>query len=127
MPADGQAKPKHYKELLVWQKGMVLARLVYKVTMKLPAEERYGLTSQMRRAAVSVPSNIAEGQARRGTSEFLQFLSIAEGSLAELDTQFRERTFRNREKLQELARPSPCLPFSNVGWHRNRSSPHLRG
>ena len=87
MPADGQAKPKHYKELLVWQKGMVLARLVYKVTVKFPAEERYGLTSQMRRAAVSVPSNIAEGQARRGTSEFLQFLSIAEGSLAELDTQ----------------------------------------
>ena len=87
MPADGQAKPKHYKDLLVWQKGMVLARLVYKVTVKFPAEERYGLTSQMRRAAVSVPSNIAEGQARRGTSEFLQFLSIAEGSLAELDTQ----------------------------------------
>lgn len=86
MPADGQVKPKHYKELLVWQKGMVLARLVYKVTAKFPAEERYGLTSQMRRAAVSVPSNIAEGQARRGTSEFLQFLSIAEGSLAELDT-----------------------------------------
>src|SRR5437899_11735051 len=87
MPADGQVKPKHYKELLVWQKGMVLARLIYKVTMKFSVEERYGLTSQMRRAAVSVPSNIAEGQARRGTGEFLQFLSIAEGSLAEMDTQ----------------------------------------
>src|SRR5438045_1905445 len=62
-------------------------KLVYKLTMRLPAEERYGLTSQLRRAAISVPSNIAEGQARRGTNEFLQFLSIAEGSLAELDTQ----------------------------------------
>ncbi len=87
MATNGQVKPKHYKDLLVWQKGMVLARLVYKLTVKFPTEERYGLISQMRRAAVSVPSNIAEGQARRGTSEFLQFLSIAEGSLAELDTQ----------------------------------------
>jgi four helix bundle protein len=105
MPADGQAKPKqeapgrekqtasaqpkpkHYKELLVWQKGMNLAKLVYKLTMRFPAEERYGLTSQMRRAAVSVPSNIAEGQARRSTNEFIQFLSVAEGSLAELETQ----------------------------------------
>jgi len=82
-----QAKPKHYKDLLVWQKGMTLAKLVYRLTIRFPPEERYGLTSQMRRAAVSVPSNIAEGQARRGTNEFLQFLSIAEGSLAELDTQ----------------------------------------
>jgi carbamoyl-phosphate synthase large subunit len=82
-----QAKPKHYKELLVWQKGMVLAKLVYKLTMRFPAEERYGLTSQLRRAVVSVPSNIAEGQARQGTKEFLQFLSHAEGSLAELETQ----------------------------------------
>src|SRR5580658_2279131 len=82
-----QIKPRHYKDLLVWQKGMNLAKLVYKLTVRFPSEERYGLTSQMRRAAVSVPSNIAEGQARRGTNEFLQFLSIAEGSLAELDTQ----------------------------------------
>jgi four helix bundle protein len=82
-----QAKPRHYKELLIWQKGMRLAKLVYQVTQSFPAEERYGLTSQLRRAAVSVPSNIAEGQARRGTSEFLHFLSITEGSLAELETQ----------------------------------------
>jgi four helix bundle protein len=82
-----QPKPKYYKDLLVWQKGMNLDKLVYKLTMRLPSEERYGLTSQMRRAAVSVPSNIAEGQGRRSTNEFLQFLSIAEDSLAELDTQ----------------------------------------
>jgi four helix bundle protein len=86
-PVTDQLKPKHYKDLLVWQKGMVLAKLVYQLTQKFPREEQYGLISQLRRAAVSVPSNIAEGQARRGTNEFLQFLSIAEGSLAELETQ----------------------------------------
>ena len=81
------SRPRHYKDLLVWQKGMLLTKLVYKLTMKFPADERFGLTSQMRRAAGSVPSNIAEGQARYGTKEFLQFLSHAEGSLAELETQ----------------------------------------
>lgn len=82
-----ESKPRHYKDLLVWQKGIVLTKLVYKMTANFPANERFGLTAQMRRAAVSVPSNIAEGQARRGTKEFLQFLSHAEGSLAELETQ----------------------------------------
>lgn len=66
---------------------MSLAKEVYQFTARFPAEERYGLISQMRRAAVSVPSNIAEGQARHGTREFLQFLSHAGGSLAELETQ----------------------------------------
>ena len=80
-------KPKHYKELLVWQKGMALAKLVYRLTVRFPREEKFGLSSQIRRVAVSVPSNIAEGQARQSTKEFLQFLSHAEGSLAELETQ----------------------------------------
>ena len=80
-------KAKHYKELLIWQKGMSLAKDVYGLTARFPGDERYGLVSQMRRAAVSVPSNIAEGQARHGTREFLQFLSHASGSLAELETQ----------------------------------------
>lgn len=80
-------KVKHYKELKIWQKGMSLARSVYRLTAKFPGDERFGVTSQMRRAAVSVPSNIAEGQARQGTREFLQFLSHASGSLAELETQ----------------------------------------
>ncbi|HXZ18793.1 MAG TPA: four helix bundle protein, partial [Candidatus Acidoferrales bacterium] len=80
-------KAKHYKQLLVWQKGMALAKLVYDLTARFPADERFGLTSQLRRAAVSVPSNIAEGQARHGTGEFLQFLSHAQGSLAEMETQ----------------------------------------
>ena len=79
------AKPRHYKDLLIWQRAMSLAKLVYQLTSKFPSEERYGLTAQLRRAAVSVPSNIAEGQARKGTSEFV--LSVAEGSLAELETQ----------------------------------------
>lgn len=81
------AKVQHYKELKIWQKGMKLAKSVYQLTTAFPREERFGLTAQMRRAAVSIPSNIAEGQARSGTREFLQFLSHASGSLAELETQ----------------------------------------
>jgi four helix bundle protein len=78
---------KSYRDLLVWQKGIELAKIVYRVTAKLPAEEKFGLISQMRRAAISIPSNIAEGQARHTTGEFIQFISHAEGSVAELDTQ----------------------------------------
>ena len=81
------SKPRHYKELLIWKKGMELTSAVYRLTARFPTEEKYGLASQMRRAAVSVPSNIAEGQARQGTREFLLFLSHASGSLAELETQ----------------------------------------
>jgi four helix bundle protein len=81
------SKVRHYKELKIWQKGMHLSKSVYQLTARFPSEERFGLSTQMRRAAVSVPSNIAEGQARHGTREFLQFLSHASGSLAELETQ----------------------------------------
>ncbi len=84
---DNTIKPRHYKDLLIWQKGMALAKVVYRLSLQFPADERYGLTAQVRRAAVSVPSNIAEGQARHTTKEFLQFLSHAQGSLAELETQ----------------------------------------
>jgi four helix bundle protein len=76
-----------HKDLIVWQKAITLASKVYAATRRLPAEERYGLISQLRRAAVSIPSNIAEGAARRHRSEFLQFLHIARGSLSELETQ----------------------------------------
>jgi len=65
----------------------MLAKEIYLLTKRLPADEKFGLVSQMRRAAVSVPSNIAEGQARHTTGEFIQFISHAEGSVAELDTQ----------------------------------------
>src|SRR5271157_3432045 len=78
-----------YRDLLIWQKGMALVKQVYSMTRAFPDDERFGLVIQMRRAAVSVPSNIAEGQARQGRREFVQFLSHAEGSLAELDTQLK--------------------------------------
>ena len=81
------AKVGGYKDLLVWRKGIDLVKEIYRMTKAFPADERFGLVSQMRRAAVSIPSNIAEGQARKTTGEFVQFLSQAEGSLAELDTQ----------------------------------------
>lgn len=76
-----------YKDLIVWQKAIVLVKRVYQVTSSFPSEERFGLVSQMHRAAVSIPSNIAEGQARHTTGEFIHGISHAEGSLAELDTQ----------------------------------------
>jgi four helix bundle protein len=78
---------KPHKKLDVWKTAMGSAVLVYKLTEKFPAEEKYGLVQQMRRAAVSVPSNIAEGAARQSKKEFQNFLSIAQGSLSELDTQ----------------------------------------
>ena len=76
-----------YRDLLVWQKAMDLVTEVYKIVKMLPKEETYALSDQMRRAAVSVPSNISEGQARRSNKEFANFLSISRGSLAELETQ----------------------------------------
>ena len=76
-----------YKDLVVWQKGIELAKLIYKVTAQFPGEEKFRLVSQMRRAAVSIPSNIAEGQARHTTGEFIQFISHGEGSVTELETQ----------------------------------------
>lgn len=86
-PALQRGKAQSYRDLLVWQKGIALVKLIYEFTRNLPAEEKFGLISQMRRAAVSIPSNIAEGQARRSTREFVPFISNAEGSAAELDTQ----------------------------------------
>lgn len=76
-----------YKSLIVWQKSMALVSKIYHLSSDFPADEKFGLTSQMRRAAVSVPSNIAEGQARRTTGDYVRFVSNAEGSLAELETQ----------------------------------------
>lgn len=78
---------RSYRELKVWQLGMKLTKSVYLLTRRFPKEELYGLTSQARRAAVSIPSNIAEGHARDSTKDFLRHLSIVQGSLAELETQ----------------------------------------
>src|SRR5688572_309920 len=104
-----------YRDLVAWQKSMDLAEAVYLHTAEFPLEERYGLTSQMRRAAVSVPSNIAEGQGRRSSDEdFVRFLRIALGSLCELETQIElavrlkllseERASRLRPASEEVGR-----------------------
>ncbi len=77
---------EHHKDLAVWQQGVELVADVYSMSRELPADERFGLTSQMRRAAISVPANIAEGAARGSRAEFARFVLIARGSLAELET-----------------------------------------
>ena len=76
-----------HHDLKVWQEAMALVKMIYESTNSFPAEENFGLKSQIRRAAVSIPSNIAEGAARTGSKEFLQFLSISRGSLSEVETQ----------------------------------------
>jgi len=76
-----------YRDLVVWKKSMAMVVDIYRSTQKFPKTETYGLMSQMRRAAISVPSNIAEGQARLSTGEFRQFLGNARGSLTEVETQ----------------------------------------
>jgi four helix bundle protein len=80
---------KNYSDLEVWKKAMDLVVTCYHATANFPKEEVYGLTSQIRRAAVSIPSNIAEGHSRQHTKEFINFLSMAYGSLAELETQIQ--------------------------------------
>jgi len=85
--ASEKTKPRSYKDLFVWQKGIWLVKKVYLLTQAFPETEKFGLISQMRRAAVSIPSNIAEGQTRHTRKEFVQFISHAEGSVAELETQ----------------------------------------
>jgi len=86
------SKAKSYRDLIVWQKSMVLAKELYELTALFPSAEKFGLIAQIRRAAISVPSNIAEGQARHTTGEFILFISHAEGSAAELDTQLQLST-----------------------------------
>ncbi len=76
-----------FKELIVWQKSISLVKDIYKITNQFPKSELYGLTSQMRRSVVSIPSNIAEGYKRKNIGEYIQFLSIADASAAELETQ----------------------------------------
>ncbi len=104
---------KSFKDLIVWQKSLELTEEIYRVTAKLPREELYGLTSQMRRAAVSIASNIAEGRMRSTAKDFSQFLRIAYGSAAELETQLllanrlfligeSQKTFNLLEEVQKM-------------------------
>jgi four helix bundle protein len=83
----GTSSIQTFRELLVWQRSMELTVVIYRLTQDFPREEMFGLTSQLRRCAVSIPSNIAEGQGRLNTREFRQFLGIARGSTCELQTQ----------------------------------------
>lgn len=76
-----------YKDLIVWQKSRILVRKIYLLTLKLPKEEIFGITNQIRRAVISIPSNIAEGYDRGSNKEFVRFLKIAKGSAAEVETQ----------------------------------------
>ena len=85
MKAEGRRNS--YRDLIVWQKAMELTKQVYQMTISFPQDEVYGLTSQIRRCAVSIPSNIAEGRGRNSDKEFIRFLNIALGSLYELQTQ----------------------------------------
>jgi four helix bundle protein len=78
---------RNFKDLVAWQRAMDLVEAVYEITRQFPKDELYGLTSQIRRAAVSIPSNIAEGEGRGSPNEFVRFLSIAYGSLREVETQ----------------------------------------
>ena len=77
----------HYRELVLWQKAMDFVVAVYQLSVRFPRSEQYGLTNQLRRAAVSVPSNIAEGQGRGAGAAFVQFLRVANGSIQEAETQ----------------------------------------
>ncbi|RIK65844.1 MAG: four helix bundle protein [Planctomycetota bacterium] len=82
------ANEEDFRELIVWRKAIEMTKNVYRITQRLPDSERFGMMSQMRRAAVSVPSNIAEGNARETVKDYLKFLVTARGSLAEVETQF---------------------------------------
>lgn len=101
-------KIESYKDLIAWQKSMELSTLVYGLTDSYPESEKFGIISQIRRAVVSIPSNIAEGWARKGLGEYIQFLSIAYGSASELETQLilskrlcfgKETEYRRIEQL----------------------------
>jgi four helix bundle protein len=104
---------KNYKDLNVWKLGMEIAKDIYILTNSFPKEEIYGITSQMRRSSLSIPSNLAEGHTSRSKKEFYRFVSIARGSLAELETQIefsqlvnliKEKPNKILEKLEVLAK-----------------------
>jgi four helix bundle protein len=105
---------KAHKKLVLWHKAVHLVVSVYGVTRRFPASERFGLAAQMQRAAVSIPSNVAEGAARKGRKEYLQFVYTSRGSLSELDTQVEiacqlgyltpEESIKLRAEMDEVSR-----------------------
>jgi four helix bundle protein len=115
-----------HKDLKVWQLSIDLVEKVYKITNCFPKEEMYGLTSQMRRCAVSVPSNIAEGAARKTKNEYLQFLYISLGSLSELETQIeisKRLKFFNDSQVEELVEKIRRMLLNLVGYLKNTRQP----
>ena len=97
-------KTKSFKDLIVWQKSYKLVLEIYKMTRSFPKSEIYGLSQQMRRAAISVPSNVAEGYGRKHKAEYNQFLAVAYGSLLELETQYllaRDLKYANKNQVIE--------------------------
>jgi four helix bundle protein len=101
-------KSRSYRDLEVWKLSIEFVKKVYQVTHNFPAAEKFGLINQIRRAAVSIPSNIAEGQGRNSTKEFKQFLAISLGSLAELETQLiiaKEIEYLTQDELDALLSP----------------------
>jgi four helix bundle protein len=120
---------KNYKELKVWQKSYELCLTIYKITKEFPSDERYSLTQQIRRCAVSVPSNIAEGYGRKSTPEYVRFLYIAYGSICELETQIllagdfgyikSEQLIRLQKDIEEEERMLKALIKSLENKHLN--------
>ena len=114
----------HYKRLHVWQKSMQLVRGIYKVTRNFPQYEQFGLASQIRRSAVSIPSNIAEGHGRRSDKELIRFLNIARGSLYELDTQLeiaKHVNYLSQDKFDHLASLLDETSRLLSGLHKSKS------
>jgi four helix bundle protein len=100
-----EKEKRPHKNLEVWRNSMELVKKIYKITNSFPGPEIYGLVSQMRRAVVSIPSNIAEGAARTSKKEFLQFINVAQGSVSELDTQIelaKELEYITQQKYNEM-------------------------
>jgi four helix bundle protein len=110
MSTDEPTKVRTYRDLRVWQKSMDLVEASYKLAKPLPAQETYGLISQIKRAAVSIPANIAEGHGRKRTGDFLHHLSIAHGSLMELETHF---FIAQRLAYVQMANIEPLLRRTN--------------
>lgn len=100
---------KSYRDLIVWQKAMVLVTKVYQITQIFPKEEQFGLTQQLRRSVVSVPSNIAEGSGRGTTADYVRFLQMARGSLFEAQTQIELSSLLNYAPVSQTAElPELC-------------------
>ena len=116
--------PKPHHNLDVWKESIELVKLIYKITKAFPSDERFGLVSQMRRAAVSIPSNIAEGAARNSKKEFNKFLNIAQGSASELETQIiisRELTLIDTRVSDDLINKLDHVSKMIIGLQRSLS------